>query len=281
MKKMRVVPTLAALEKNIATFEALQSSSAANSESFRNLIKRGTCFVPYDHNGKISFAPSRFIGYEENSIERHRQNSEKDGRITNEAITAIIGMRPQPHPHFERLYLQFCERTGVTPSRSGTFGAPRKYWSTIEVRSLLESSEVDNINEDLNLTATEREQLSKARVGQGLFRERLVALWKRRCVVSDIKLLPVLKASHIKPWRDSTNAERLDKYNGLLLSPNLDALFDKGYISFRDNGEMLISPVLDATSVASLLHGCDGKVNFVQEHFKYLEHHREYVFKAR
>ncbi|MGF6986573.1 putative restriction endonuclease [Paraburkholderia atlantica] len=282
MEKMRVVAQFQDIENNISTLEKLKnSSSLSDVEAYRKLIKRGTCFVPYQQNRKISFAPSRFIGYEGNSIDRHAQSQEKDGRITNEAISSIFGMRPQQHPHLEKLYFDFCSRVGVEPSKTGTFGAPRKYWSTVEIRNLLESIELANIEKDLSLTETEREQISKARVGQGLFRKRLIALWKNRCAVSDCALLRILKASHIKPWRDSTNSERLDKYNGVLLNPNIDALFDEGYISFLNNGKILISPHVDASSIAILLHGSKDKVRFSPEHFPYLEHHRLHVFKGK
>ena len=88
--------------------------------------------------------------------------------------------------------------------------------------------------------STEAEALVKARVGQGKFRNNLIEYWKG-CSVTNCKYITILIASHIKPWKDSSNKERLDVYNGLLLLPNIDKLFDKGYISFRDTGKIMIS----------------------------------------
>ena len=93
------------------------------------------------------------------------------------------------------------------------------------------------------LPETERKSIMLSRIGQGAFRSGLIGYWKR-CAVTGCDSLDLLKASHIKPWRDSDNAERLDIYNGLLLIPNLDSAFDKGYISFDDGGKIIISDMI-------------------------------------
>jgi putative restriction endonuclease len=85
---------------------------------------------------------------------------------------------------------------------------------------------------------THRAQLVKARVGQGLFRS-LVLLKHPACRVTGVADKRLLRASHIKPWRDSTNFERLDGNNGIMLSPHVDALFDQGLMSFEDNGRAI------------------------------------------
>jgi len=90
------------------------------------------------------------------------------------------------------------------------------------------------------LNSTEREAVVKSRVGQGLFRERLIALWSG-CAVTGLTTASLLRASHAKAWRDCTNAERLDPYNGLLLIPNLDHLFDRHLIGFDCDGRIRIS----------------------------------------
>lgn len=85
---------------------------------------------------------------------------------------------------------------------------------------------------------TQRAQLVKARVGQGIFRS-LVLLKHPVCRVTGVADKRLLRASHIKPWKDSTNFERLDGNNGIMLSPHVDALFDQGLMSFEDNGRAL------------------------------------------
>jgi hypothetical protein len=129
------------------------------------------------------------------------------------------------------------------------------------------------------LSTTEREAVQLSRIGQGRFRDSLLGVW-RRCAVTGCEERRVLRASHLKPWRDSTNAERLDPYNGLLLCPNLDAALDAGLISFDDKGKMLVSPQLTSEDAASLRIDPRMQLSSVQtRHLKYLECHRQRVFK--
>ena len=88
---------------------------------------------------------------------------------------------------------------------------------------------------------TFREQIVRARRGQGVFRAN-VLLREESCRVTGVSEPRHLKASHIKPWRDATDAERLDGANGLLLSPHIDHLFDEGYITFSSNQELVVVP---------------------------------------
>ncbi|KAF0106267.1 MAG: hypothetical protein FD146_2694 [Anaerolineaceae bacterium] len=95
-----------------------------------------------------------------------------------------------------------------------------------------------------NLQETTRQAIIRSRIGQGQFRAELVEYWQG-CSVTGCSNIELLRASHIKPWRDSSNSERLDKYNGLLLIPSLDACFDLGLISFSEEGNILLSSELD------------------------------------
>lgn len=134
------------------------------------------------------------------------------------------------------------------------------------------------INEPTQLI-TEREQSTKARVGQELFRSRLEAI-EPCCRITGIAQREHLIASHIKPWRLSDNNEKLDGNNGLLLAPHIDHLFDGGYISFSDEGDLLISDnldkaVLSAWSISPQLN--IGRLNDSQK--KYLQFHRQLIFR--
>ncbi|ROR24542.1 HNH endonuclease [Comamonas sp. BIGb0124] len=96
--------------------------------------------------------------------------------------------------------------------------------------------------ENSNLSETEKDALIKQRVGQGWFRDQLIARWGS-CTVTGCKDMSLLIASHIKPWRlCTTRADRLSPDNGLLLSPNFDKVFDRGLISFTDNFKILFHP---------------------------------------
>ncbi|MFZ5670389.1 MAG: HNH endonuclease [Pseudomonadota bacterium] len=98
---------------------------------------------------------------------------------------------------------------------------------------------------DPGLTATEKQQLATARRGQGVFRERVRAL-EPACRITGVANPWLLIAGHIKPWRlCDTAAERLDGANGLMLTPDLDRLFDRGFITFEADGTVVVSPRLD------------------------------------
>lgn len=130
--------------------------------------------------------------------------------------------------------------------------------------------------------STEAERLVIQRVGQDLFRDGLLDLWEGRCAITGLEVPELLRASHIKPWADcGTDAERLDVYNGLLLAPHLDAVFDRGYITIADDMTVVVSPMLDP--VARSLLGLDlprSLNRLTDAHRAYLPWHRAHVFRS-
>jgi len=131
---------------------------------------------------------------------------------------------------------------------------------------------------DPDITTTEKQQLIQSRKGQGKFRRRLERV-EVRCRVTKIEDKKHLIASHIKPWSKSNNDERLDGYNGLLLAPHIDHLFDKGYISFKDNGDMIISKQLDAKTLDLWSVSKENYGPFNERQIPYLKYHRDNVFR--
>lgn len=129
------------------------------------------------------------------------------------------------------------------------------------------------------LPSSERESIAKARIGQGQFRQSLIKYWST-CAVTGCKEENLLRASHIKPWSKATLEEKIDLYNGLLLSPALDVCFDSGYVSFDDKGGILISESLTADDAKALGINSDMCLCRVEtKHKKYLAYHRKNVFK--
>ena len=140
-------------------------------------------------------------------------------------------------------------------------------------------NKMKRVEESENLLSTEIETIIHSRKGQDSFREELVKYWQG-CAVTGFKKVEFLVASHIKPWKDSNNQERLDKFNGLLLLPNLDKLFDSGYISFNENGRMLCSRYLSSEEKGLLGIGDTMSLIYIDERHKpYLKYHREECFK--
>lgn len=118
----------------------------------------------------------------------------------------------------------------------------------------------------------------ETRLGQGKYRKELIALW-RKCAVTEFDRVDLLIASHIKPWSESNDSERTDPFNGLLLNPTLDKLFDRGYISFKDDGSLIISPLLGEQDISLLGITRSMKLYKVESGcLPYLKFHREAVY---
>lgn len=135
--------------------------------------------------------------------------------------------------------------------------------------------DVDAVNRDSAVPPTTRKALIDARRGQGLFRSKLDDYWGQACAATNCKVREILRASHIKPWRLSSNAERLDPANGILLAANVDILFDRGLVSFDDDGRMLTSSRLSSAEkrLLGLPAGLRKKPDARQR--SYLAHHRK------
>ena len=163
------------------------------------------------------------------------------------------------------------------------YGLGEGYWKLKNC----ESSEVDNpiinrqlkIITDLDIKTTEKEMLIKARIGQGIFRDRILEKY-HHCIITGIDDSRLLLASHIKPWRSASNYERLSAENGLLLSPLYDKLFDIGLITFDDNMRVLISNKLSSENISKI--NIDRKKVYVDnpssEMIVNMQYHRQNIF---
>jgi Transposase zinc-binding domain/Putative transposase/HNH endonuclease len=132
---------------------------------------------------------------------------------------------------------------------------------------------------DQSLPETDRLAIIRARKGQGLFKDRVREI-ESRCRITGVENPVHLVASHCKPWRDATNEERLDGENGLLLTPSIDHLFDRGFIGFEDNGRLIISPVAHHPSLQRMGIDTTGAVNvgaFTSGQKQFLDFHRNDV----
>lgn len=148
-----------------------------------------------------------------------------------------------------------------------------------ELEDQVKADEVEQaLQNDESLSTTVREQLVRSRVGQGLFRLRVLGV-EKACRLTGVTDERFLIASHIKPWAKCLNQERLDGHNGLMLSPHVDKLFDRGWISFADNGDLLIAG--DAARDVLSVWGLEGMRNagsFTDKQKVYLRYHRDEVF---
>jgi hypothetical protein len=165
-------------------------------------------------------------------------------------------------------------------------------WSNLDLGAEPDPNEVDTVSSSsegaaaqaiLNRTdigETEKLQLVQSRRGQGVYRKNLEG-YEKACRVTGVTHRRHLRASHIKPWRASNNFEKLDGNNGLLLSPHIDHLFDQGYISFTDDGDILVSDHVDRETLDRW--GVEDGQNsgaFREAQLPYLAFHRDFIFKA-
>lgn len=137
----------------------------------------------------------------------------------------------------------------------------------------------EQVESDHTVLETDRNAIIRARRGQGLFKQRVMTI-ERRCRITGVHNVTHLLASHCKPWRDSTNEERLNGENGLLLTPNIDHLFDRGFIGFEDSGALIISPVAHRPSLQRMGIETEKLINvgiFTEGQRRFLDFHRSSV----
>lgn len=160
---------------------------------------------------------------------------------------------------------------------------PDNFDNLVRVQSYIDEIQELEVIEEINeadIVSTEKAQIIKARKGQGRFRQNVEKV-ERGCRVTCVTEKNMLIASHIKPWRHSSNFERLDGNNGLLLSPHIDKLFDHGWITFSDLGELIcssgrISKTLEKWHIELPLNV--GAFNKAQ--CRYLQYHRSNIYKG-
>ena len=177
---------------------------------------------------------------------------------------------------------------------SGSLQAPirvvkelREYIQTYKVHNFRKKLETD-IHKEIKevydferpLLGKEKEAVVKIRGNQGEFRKRILNKFGGECCMCGIKLKDMLIASHIIPWSESNEEDKVSRYNGLLLCANHDKLFDEGYISFRDDGRIMISKQLSSKDINTL--GLKGiKIEVDEENKPFLEYHRDIIFKDK
>ena len=137
----------------------------------------------------------------------------------------------------------------------------------------------EQVETDTSVQETDREAIIRARCGQGLFKQRVMRI-ETHCRITGVGNPAHLLASHCKPWRDSSNEERLNGENGLLLTPSIDHLFDRGFIGFEDSGNLIISPVAHKPSLYRMGVETDRVINvgtFTEGQRQFLDFHRTAV----
>ncbi|HEL4111038.1 TPA: HNH endonuclease [Stenotrophomonas maltophilia] len=208
----------------------------------------------------------------------------KDGKTL--VVFQMMG-KGRPYRYLGRF---MCQSSYVRPGTPDRDGQPRSAivfrLKSIEASLGLtagesDHAEIDAAFDDVDATSARRE--TEVRTKQRLFRERLIGV-EKGCRLTGIEDLRFLRASHIKPWADSTHSERVDGENGLLLAPHADMLFDRGWISFSSSGRLLISSDLPCDIKNKFGLNLDASLrrgDFSLRQLSFLEFHRDVLFNRR
>ncbi|KAF5047082.1 hypothetical protein DSECCO2_464150 [anaerobic digester metagenome] len=140
--------------------------------------------------------------------------------------------------------------------------------------------EFDARIKNLSIDETEVRREVEQRVGQDIYRNHMLSYWEGRCALTNIGESELLLASHAKPWKDCTSAEeRLNVFNGFLLEARFDRLFDRGFITFDDQGALIVSKRLESSSLSVLGLKQGMELRWIrEEHLPFLHWHQEHVF---
>lgn len=145
------------------------------------------------------------------------------------------------------------------------------YFGEVEHPAIIEKEVVNSVDT----------QVAKARKGHGVYRGKLL----EQCPYCPITMITddrLLIASHIKPWVNSNIFEKTDPYNGFMLSPTFDFLFDRGYMSFTDDKKVMLSPFLSKMTYSKIGISDNKSVPMlpIEGREGYLKYHRENIFKS-
>lgn len=139
-------------------------------------------------------------------------------------------------------------------------------------------SELLNIIKEARLDATSKRSEINIRVGQHRFRRMVLARWNGCCAVLGVDIF--VEASHIKPWSNSSNFDQINPDNGIALSSLYHKAFDRGYISFADDGTLLIAEKFRERLQRLGMNLAVRILGLTEEHRPFLEHHRKQIFKG-
>lgn len=213
-----------------------------------------------------------------------------DGREIGSFRNSLKNARDAFDAHLTSLRTGWRMKDGSPPEPHGLFRATLDAWDgrtdeelrdavlNILARNPAEPELVQDLQDILNSSATMKTALVQARIGTGGYRADLMKAWNGRCAVTACAIPEMLRASHVKPWRASDNAERLDAQNGLLLAAHLDALFDRGLITFDDSGAMIVAGAIKTAGKDVWGLGMPLSAKPTGRLSDYLRYHRDNLF---
>ncbi|WP_177195553.1 HNH endonuclease [Salibacterium qingdaonense] len=266
---MELIQTEEQLKQNVKQFNSYWYDPLYVKD-YLAFLKKGRTFVVWKTGGEYLFGPSRIVGYIGNDVKQQIKNKNEgvyiDGRVTNKQITSVLNQDYAYSEELDQLFQAICHDMGVEPENH-----TRSYWFLESIDADVDKEEwTDGFSE-----GTEKTSMQKSRTKQEKFRKNLLSYWKG-CALSGFTNGALLRASHIKPWHVCNDEERVDRYNGLLLLPTYDELFDRGFISFTSHGDIMISKTLTAKERKHLGLSSSLSITVEEEHKPYLCFHRKF-----
>lgn len=224
--------------------------------------------------GKSESTAQKYSGAVSNSISKWANNA----GLTQNKLTKIDSLKEftQLSSEIQKLSIFIKRNTKGNKMYSNALNHYAAYLKDVYQENIKEDIEI--LLDDSVVSKTEKLQLISARLGQGKFRNHQIEQWQR-CALTGYLDTRFLIASHIKPWREANNFERLDCYNGLLLLPNLDKVFDLGFITFKQQGEIVISKHLENYQALGI--SSDMKLDLQIGHQDFMTYHRDVEFEKR
>ena len=208
----------------------------------------------------------------------NREEERRKGKTSTDRPARLFDLKPLPSVAVG------CEVTGWGAKRHPVARMGGKIFKALNIdlpsstwQTLVQ--DFDAVNNDDSLTHTTRDALVSARVGQGEFRTQVLNAWGCQCAATGCSVVEIIRASHIKPWRDSTNSERLDPNNGLPLIATLDAIFDVGLITFELDGTLLCSALLPESEQDRLALPKALTQKPTDQQRVFLAHHKQHHFR--
>ena len=206
-------------------------------------------------------------------VPRKQDNRNEERKKIFEALNGTLD-NSIPLPHDKETASRFLDSwLEIVDSRTAADELSEKHAS----RSTSLQSDLASIILDAGINENEKVRLTKERLGQGEFRRHLILHWNGKCSVTGCGSTELLIASHIKPWSASNRLERLNPFNGLLLTPNLDRAFNSGYITFDSKGRIRISQQLKLPNQLGIHQ--DMHVALAPVHEIFMTYHRRMIFR--
>lgn len=284
--------------KEVLEYSFLWAPSHTLNEKGKETINAGWKSVPNVKQGDVIFCHQNkriiFVAVaNKDAYESKRPESRKYERWKEDGYKIEVSLKPLGHPlstdcfkdDFIELHNRNCNPTLFAsdgraaqlymislPASGGSMIMDALGEQAIEIQDTIYETKDD----EKRPGGSVRETIVKARIGQGKFREDLLKLWNDECPITGVNAPELLIASHIVSWQLSNSSEKVDPYNGLPLSPNVDKLFDRGDISFSDDGKIITKDTFDKTLLDKLGIDIESSIiGLTDKHRAYLARHRE------